>query len=304
MAQDLNVEQIKKLWLLDLVLQQGSLKRAALAAKISPSAVSQSLTALETSLGKTLLIREKGKVLPTLEGQSILEVVRPAFDVFDRLRDLNGFTNTPKISWINFGTYESIAIDLLPGLLHSIKAKLPNIRLSVKIARTNTLLSMVRKGDLCSALITQTDNLERFYVKEVATDRLGLFVSRYHPISEIGERAVDTYGVGILSPSRDGFPRYFSKFIKDYGLTKPIISSDSFECLRAAAVSGSMVALLPSRIARRDDSLIEITELMKKSGKRYTTGEHKILIVSQLNCDREETDFMAKEATKLLDTSR
>ncbi|MBK7961363.1 MAG: hypothetical protein IPK04_09275 [Bdellovibrionales bacterium] len=41
MSRDLNVDQIKKLWILDLVIRTGSLKQAAIQAKISPSAISQ-----------------------------------------------------------------------------------------------------------------------------------------------------------------------------------------------------------------------------------------------------------------------
>ncbi|MGL1664064.1 LysR family transcriptional regulator, partial [Vibrio parahaemolyticus] len=47
MKNDLNVDQIKKLWILDLIIQTGSFKGAAARARISPSAISQSLSALE-----------------------------------------------------------------------------------------------------------------------------------------------------------------------------------------------------------------------------------------------------------------
>ena len=127
MSRDLNVDQIKKLWILDLVIQFGSLKKASLKAKVSPSAISQTLTLLEQSFGKPLLIRERGSVLPTQDAVAILDVVRPALEAFDRLRDLNA-APVPKISWMNFGTYESIAIDLLPGLIHSLRQKLPNLK--------------------------------------------------------------------------------------------------------------------------------------------------------------------------------
>ena len=185
MTRDLNVDQIKKLWILNLVIQQGSLKKASLVAKVSPSAVSQTLTSLEQAFGKPLLIREKGSVTPTQDALAILDVVQPAFAAFDRLRDLNG-APVPKISWMNFGTYESIAIDLLPGLLHSLKQKLPLLKLSLRVSRTPNLLTMVRKGELCSALITEVDELDRFYMKDVAEDRLGFFISKRHAISDEG----------------------------------------------------------------------------------------------------------------------
>lgn len=299
MARDLNVEQIKKLWILDLVIQHGSLKRASLQAKVSPSAISQSLTSLEHSFGKPLLIRERGAVTPTQDAISILEVVRPAFEAFDRLRELKS-APVPKISWMNFGTYESIAIDLLPGLIHSLRQKLPTLRLGLRISRTSNLLTMVRKGELCSALITEVDDLDRFYVRHVANDRLGLYASRKHAIGAAGWSAIAKFGFGSLAPGKDGLPRYFTKFLRQYDLAKPAIVSDSFETLRAAAAAGAIVAVLPHRVARRIDDLLELTPSGTVSKGPKETGRHKILVVSQTNCDREEADFVAEEARRLL----
>ncbi len=299
MPRDFNVDQIKKLWILDLVIQNGSLKKASLQAKVSPSAISQTITSLEQSLGKPLLVRNKGYVTPTQEALSILQVLRPAFDAFDRLRDLNG-VSVPKITWMNFGSYESIAIDLLPGLIHSLRQKLPQLRLSLRISRTANLLTMVRKGELCSALITEVDDLARFYTKEVAEDRLGLYVSSKHSISNDGWAAVQKFGYGSLAPGKDGLPRYFSKFMKQHDLAKPSILSDSFETLRAAAAAGAIVSVLPKRVARRFDDLTELTSKGLSGKSQRETGRHRIFVVSQTNCDRQETDFVAEEAMRLL----
>ncbi len=299
MSRDLNVDQIKKLWILDLIIQQGSLRKAALRAKVSPSAISQSLSALENTVGKPLLIRDRGSITPTHEALSILEVVRPAFAAFDRLRTLN-HAPLPKISWLNFGTYESIAINILPGLTQRLREKMPHLRLGLRISRTAQLLTMVRKGELCSALVTETDSLDRFYAKEVADDFLGFFVARKQPISDLGWQAVAKFGVGTISQSKEGLPRYFSKFHRQLGLTRPSIVSDSFEALRCAAVAGNIVSALPHRVAMRDDSLIEIFPGNKKPKEKL--GHHRMLVVSQINCDRSETDFIAAESQSLLNS--
>ncbi len=295
MSRDLNVDQIKKLWILDLVIQSGSLKKAALLAKISPSAISQTLTALEAAYGKPLIIRERGAATPTSDATTILNVVRPAFEAFDRLKDLNSI-EAPRISWLNFGTYESVAIDILPGLINTFRQKLPKARLGLRIARTSQLLTMVRKGELCSALITEVDEIDRFYKKEVYEDRLGLYVSPRHPIAQDGWKALEKYGVGSLSPSKDGLPRYFTKFLKNIDSVKPTVLCESFETLRSAAAAGVIVSILPKRVADRFDDLIEL-----KPPKVFSdSGKHKLLVVSLLNCDKEETDFLAAESAKLL----
>ncbi len=295
MARDLNVDQIKKLWILDLIIQSGSLKKAALQAKVSPSAISQTLSALEESFGKPLLIRERGSVTPTLDAEAILNVVRPAFEAFEKLKNINDVA-APQISWLNFGTYESIAIDILPGLIHSLRQKLPKARLGLRTARTSQLMTMVRKGELCSALIAEVDDLERFYKKEVYEDRLGLFISAKPPTAQLGWHSIEKLGIGSLTPGKDGHPRYFSKFLKQLEPVKPMLLCESFETLRSAAVAGAFVAVLPHRVANRQDDLIELQPPKPLKEK----GFHKLLVISQLSCDREETDFIASEAARLL----
>ena len=297
MSRDLNVDQIKKLWVLDLIIQCGSLKKAALQAKVSPSAISQSLSSLENSVGKPLLIRDRGLISPTQDALQILDVVRPAFAAFERLRDLN-HAPIPKVTWLNFGTYESIAVDILPGLIHSLRQKMPHLRLGLRVSRTAQLLTMVRKGELCSALVTEVDDMDRFYVKDVATDRLGVYISKRHPSAHLGWRAVEECGLGSLSPSKDGLPRYFKKFIRQIDIGRPLVLSDSFETLRAAAAAGALAAVLPHRVAMRGDDLLEIAPDKHPSYKE--AGAHRICVVSQANCDPAETDFLAAEAKRFL----
>lgn len=299
MSRDLNVDQIKKLWLLDLIIRAGSLRKAALHAKISASAVSQSLSSLEHSVGKPLLIRNRGTVTPTQTALDILKVVRPAFDAFDRLRELNR-APLPQMTWLNFGTYESIAIDILPGLLQSVVEKMPHLKLSLRVSRTANLLTMVRKGELCSALVTEVDELDRFRTTEVARDRLGLFVAKNHPVAVTGWRALDEIGFGSLAPGRGGLPRYFAKYMRQLEPRRPVVLSDSFETLRACASAGNLVAVLPRRVAMRSGDLSEIVPPRTKVFKE--TGEHKIYVVSLANCDPAETDFLAAESRRLLET--
>ena len=295
MKNDLNVDQIKKLWILDLIIQSGSLRAAASRAKISPSAVSQSLSALERNVGRSLVVRSRGSVAATQEALSILEVVRPAFAAFDRLRDL-GSQPVPKMSWLNFGTYESIAVDILPGLLHHLRESMPNLRLGLRIARTAQLLTMVRKGELCSAIVTENDELDRFYRVPAGEDRLGVYVAANHRVVRDGWKAVEAAGLGSLAPGTNGLPRYYGKFLRALDGVKPTVLSESFETLLAATSAGAIASVLPSRVARRAKDLVEITP----SAARKENGTHRIFVVSQANCDVEEANFLAQETMRLL----
>src|SRR4051812_28838739 len=60
-----------------------SFRAAARSLGLSPSAVSHSITKLERQLGIRLLARSTRSVSPTVEGQQLLERVRPAFTLID-----------------------------------------------------------------------------------------------------------------------------------------------------------------------------------------------------------------------------
>ncbi len=293
MKSELNVDQIKKLWLLELILESGSFKGAAARAKISPSAVSQAVTALEKNVGKPLIVRGKGHVTPTEEAIAILRVVRPAFAAFKKLGEL-GSQPVPKLTWLNFGAYESIAMDILPGLLHRLREVMPGLRLSLRIGRTSQLLTMVRRGELCSALVTEVDDSDRMYKVNVAEDRLGVFVSARHPVGEMSFAEACAMGLGSLAPGKDGLPRYFTRFMRKLDSCKATVLSESFETLGAATASGVIAAVLPALVAKRIGNLREITPANCRG-----MGQHQIYVVSQPNCDREEADFLAYEARRL-----
>jgi DNA-binding transcriptional LysR family regulator len=76
--------------------------------------------------------------------------------------------------------------------------------------------------------------------------------------------------------------------------------SDSFEALRASAAAGVVVAVLPLRVANRNEDLIEINPPHSKFKDR---GEHRIMVAGQRNCDRLEIDFLADETARLLNRS-
>ena len=105
----------------------------------------------------------------------------------------------------------------------------------------------------------------------------------------------------MISAGIEGHPRYFTKFINAYakGL-KPTLISDSYELLRGAAVEGSVVAILPTRVAQRRPG--ELIELFPdgKSSEKSEIGRYKIYLVSEPACTTEENNFLSQEIVSLL----
>ncbi len=294
------IDQLRKLWMLDTLIEQGSFARAAAKAKITRSAISQTISQLEKAHSKILLIREKGSVKPTFYCLEILAKVRPLLNSLESLR-INQPENIPQMSWLDIGAYESLAVTLMPPLIEVLQRKCPGIKLTVKVARSGKLSTMVRKGELCMAIVIENDLMEGLTVVPVGEDRLGYFVSTSLAANLKTWEAAKLLAIGDLLSGPEGAPRYHSKFIEASGLPgQPSFMSDSLEAVLAATAQGSIVGVLPARVAARARTkLIEITpqQIIEKG-----LGFHKICLISRQNCDPKENDFLVAELGALLST--
>lgn len=292
------IEHVKKLWILLQVVETGSFRKAALRAKISAPAVSQAIGALEQIVGKKLLFRSDKGVKPTPEGLAIVNEAAPAIRKLWELSALNS-QSAPKISWISFGTYESLAVDLLPRLVTHFREKIPNTKVTLRVARTATLATMVRKGELCAALVSESDCFGGLTIIPVGEDRLGFFASASHKSLPKNITELQTRPIGFLSPGTDGLPLYFKKFIQATvgEKIKSAVVSDSFEALRATACGSETICLLPSRVAARNPG--ELVEI-KLDLPAKALGVHKLFLIAEPKCDLEELKFLETELSFLL----
>lgn len=292
------IDQLRKLWMLDTLIEQGSFAKAAAQAKVTRSAISQTVSQLERAHSKILLIREKGSVRPTRYCLEILSKARPLLQSLETLR-INEPRDVPNISWLDIGAYESLAVTLMPALLAILRQKCPSIRLTVKVARSGKLSTMVRKGELCMAIVIENDLMEGLAVTPVGEDRLGYYVSTGLPSELQTWEGTKTLPIGDLLPGPDGHPRYHTKFIDASGLpAHPTFISDSLEAILAASAHGSIIGILPGRVAAR--SHVPLKEITPSSLVERGLGQHKICLIGRQNCDPRENVFLANELRLLL----
>jgi DNA-binding transcriptional LysR family regulator len=301
--QEINFNQLKRLWNLKLVVDAGSIKRAAVRANVTSSALSQSISGLEEKLGRKLLLRNKEQVLPTEFGLKLLRSADSTFKTcHDFQKSLAGVPQVcPAIDWLDFAASDSLAVDVLPTIMQRLRLQLPHIRLKVKSGRSAMLTKLVKKAELCMALVEENEFIDGVTAIPLTEERLGFYASTKDSVQKLRGRAIETLGIGITAPGLEGHPRYFTKFVNAYakGL-KPTLTSESFEILRAAAVEGSVVAILPSRVANRRKG--ELMEIFPEgiSEKKQTLGRYKIYLVSEPGCTTEENEFLAQELSSLL----
>lgn len=287
-------DDIRKIMIVKVIVESGSMQKAAKEIKVTPSAISQSLSSLEKSLGTPLFLRDQGRLVATDACTKLLEKAGPALLALDSL-----FEQKPekvRIDYLDLGAYESLAHSVLADFVRQLRSEHPQVKFNMVVSRTSELLKKLRTGELCTALVAETEGMDRLKLEEVAKDEMGLFLAKN--LGHLAEdwEAIRALGFGLISTSSDGVPTYLRKFLKQLGSNpKVTLTSDSYEVLRRAAVNGLAVAVLPLRVGQRNQH--DLVEIKKFNGvERKIFGEHKIYLASMDRCDEKESAYLAAVA--------
>lgn len=286
-----NLEDLRKIMALKTVIESGSLRKAATILKVTPSAVSQAIGSLERKLGKVMLVRDAGGTRASAEGDELVKRLGPALEMIDEVFESTGPSSHLNISALDIGVYESLAIGLLAPLEHRLRQDFPKIKLTLLAARSSQVARKVRSGELCFGIVTEQSGMDDLAYEQFSTDRLGIYVRSGGDLARIPWPALKLRGLGTLTTPADGWPSYFSRYLRALGKDwKVSLQSDSLEVLLTAAKVGMMPVVLPTRVAARAPELVEVVPPSPLKAQ----GEHGIYVVSTLKCDRRELAYIAR----------
>jgi DNA-binding transcriptional LysR family regulator len=125
------------------VVRHGSFSRAAVHLGLSPSALSQTIRALEDRLGQRLLNRTTRSVAPSPAGQVLAERLLPVLDDLDGVVDM-AFAAAGEISGPLRLNVVRVAIPQLAQLLPGFLAQHP--RVTVQVEASDALVDIVAQG--------------------------------------------------------------------------------------------------------------------------------------------------------------
>jgi DNA-binding transcriptional LysR family regulator len=285
----------EKLVVLRELLAAGAFRKAAIALGVTPSAVSQSVSALEGALGRPLVVRSRVRVTATPYGEQLVREIGPALDILERASRAPASALARRVK-LRLGAYESIAVNALPGLLARLGVRHPNVTVAVRTGRSGLLSKLVRRGALDAALVVENELVKGLDAVEIATDQLGLYAS---PLAV----AVHPRGAAYagLAAGDDPLPRYYGAFLRAHGLSsRPSIECDSFEALRVIAARQVAAAVLPRRVALRTRG--DLVELPLPKAAPAEAGRHAMLLVQRRGSDRAIRDLLVSELRTVLAT--
>ncbi|WP_171239341.1 hydrogen peroxide-inducible genes activator [Ruegeria sp. HKCCA5491] len=143
---------LRQLQYFNAVAEQRNFGRAAQVCHVSQPALSVQIKALEETLGGTLFERQARDILLTPLGRDVLDYARQVLGAADRLdqfaKDQSGGHRS-----LSIGIIPTIAPYLLPGVLAGLRAADVSLKVQIREARTERLLSMLRAGEVDAGLL-------------------------------------------------------------------------------------------------------------------------------------------------------
>lgn len=235
--------------------QTQNFRKAAEQCLVAQSALSRQIAALEKELEVALFTRHKKRVTLTPAGQEFAGYVRNALEQLQEGQQWLAELQAGQRGTILLGCIESLATAFLPPLFAAFHQRYPHVRLKVRVAHTDELITLVEQGEVELGLILDPRlQSELLIVRELFRQPLHLLVSARHPLAQgqgAGVRLEDLLNEPFLlldETSRMG--QITKRVFAQRGLPlRPLVEIESVEGLKEMVRQGIGVTLtLPALI--------------------------------------------------------
>lgn len=245
----------RRLQLLAQVVRSGSFSKAAETLGISQPALSKSIRSLEKSLDVQLLERGRFGARPT---EFALSLMRHADAIDAELSSAQAeilALRSAKSGALHIGCGPTEATRLLPLALTKLRKSSPDIQLTVSYGLNETLMPMVRSGEVDCALSSIPAVSKDQDLKQVPLHRdQGVVVSRsHHPLAR-QRKPVTVEQLAqldwVLARQSELERRAFDDVFIYAGLTppRPIIETTSTTLMKSMVMQGDVLTFVPREL--------------------------------------------------------
>lgn len=141
------------------IAEHGTFARAASVVKLTPSAVSQQIHALEQELGTPLFNRGSRSPSLSLQGLQMLETAKKVLNLIDETRGvLSGRCMT---STLNIGSVRTSTTSLLPRAIVALRQEYPELNVKLRVGMSSALISDVNADRLDLAVVAEHSGVSR-----------------------------------------------------------------------------------------------------------------------------------------------
>ncbi len=254
---------LSQLEVLVAIADTGSLTEAAELVSLTQSAVSYSLSKLESELGVRLLERGRQGVIITHIGEEVLQYARGILSQIEVIRQVTAKERGLSVGKLRFGCVPTIPGRLLTGIIRDFQNKYPDIEIVLFEGTPQELTDWLEKGVIDVATVVNAAKHKLF--TPFVHNELKIVVSKNNPLAKQTE---------VLPEMLKAEPFIGPK--ADYGITSqfPIFQNISAAQNRYAVSNHSAmfamiredmgISLMPEMfIAHDDDDLVSLSLVPK-----------------------------------------
>jgi DNA-binding transcriptional LysR family regulator len=240
-----------------VVVEEGSVNRAALRLRITQPALSRQMKALEAELGGRLLEREASGVSPTGLGHATAKAFLPVVKAYDAaLADVRRQSRGDRAE-LRVGYLISAAQSVLTPALARLRKAQPGLKLKLHDMSPREQIDGLREGELDVALIGQEGVVaaSEFYSATIKSFGVCVAVSDSDPIARkeaVALKELKGRGfIGVDETQMPGRNRWMAAMCKAAGFKVRFLEVvDGITNVLSLVVSESAVTLLPDYFVR------------------------------------------------------
>lgn len=237
---------IEKLDALATLQAAGTMVRAATLLRITQSAVSKRVAALENEVGQKLVERHGRRVRLTREGERLLEDARP---LLTALREVLHAHSARQRDVLRVAATDSLLASWLPLTLRTGLDRLPSLTVELHAHRGVALLARLKAGDYTLGFCPAVRGDKELVVRELAREPMVIVPRRFEPLAR--EAVVPVWAIEKQSLTWEAIARRIPRLPQMVGFAITIESRlESFTALVQVARAGFANVLVPLGVAR------------------------------------------------------
>jgi DNA-binding transcriptional LysR family regulator len=234
------------------VAEELHFRRAAERLHMSQPPLSQSIRALETALGASLLDRTSRQVSLTEVGRVFLDHVRPVIALFDESVDAALRAARGEAGTLTVGYAVSAGFEIVPRVLHDFHVRYPGVHVQLRGMSATEQIEGIRKGTVHVGFIREPDNHSDLVRIPILKERLLL---AYHESSPLAERSSitlrDVEHLPFVMSERGRSPGMYDKIVhacRRAGFSPQVVQEASeVQTVLGLVAAGVGVTLVPDQ---------------------------------------------------------
>ena len=241
----LSLQYLRVFAYIDAVARAGSIRKAAEALFITPSALDRRVQDLERELGTPLFERHARGMRLTAAGELFLHHVRAQRADFERIHGEIEHLKGLRRGTVSIAASQALAYSVLPELINRMRAANPGIGFKVRICDRQAVVTALRDFDADLGLVYNVQPASDLAPLMQVEQRLCAVMAEQHPLAaqeKVKMRDCLAYPLAMPDATLGGRALLDGFFARSSLSPKVVLESNSFEMLRNFVRSNDAVS--------------------------------------------------------------